>query len=387
MYTSTTLDVRAGTDARLLTVGVEEEFLLLDPATGDVAPVAPQVLALLGGEPSIKHEAMRYQLETNTGVCTTLEEIRSDITRLRGLASDAAAQLGFRLVASGVVPRHLPGLPALTETPRYQALAQRFARLVAGCGTCGCHVHIGIPSRELGVNVLGRLRPWLATLLAISANSPIADGRDTSWASWRYHRWSRWPSAVPPRVWRGVSDYDATILDLIRHGRALDERGVYFHARLSPRYPTVEVRIMDACLTAEDTVLVAALVRALVAAALDEARRGVPIEPLRDSRIASALSAAARGGLQGMGIDPRTGRAVDQRLLTDLLLDHVLDDGLIADMLDRLNERGTGAERQRAMWSQTATPQEFTQFLADATVCTQMEPIAARPPVPAVVPT
>jgi carboxylate-amine ligase len=353
---------------QLLTVGVEEEFLLLDPATGEVAPVAPHVLALLGGEPGIKHEALRYQLETNTGVCKNLGEIHHDITRLRRLASDAAAQCGFLLAASGVVPQRLPGLSALTDDPRYRQLARYFPRLVSGCGTCGCHVHIGIPSRELGVDVLGRLRPWLATLLAISANSPIANGRDTSWASWRYHQWSQWPTAVPPRVWHGTTDYDATVRSLIRQGRALNERGVYFHARLSSRHPTVEVRIMDTGLAAEDTVLFAALVRILIAAALDEARREVPIKPLREDRITAALRAAARGGPLGRAIAPYAGQVVDRHLLTNWLLDHACDDGLTVDLLDRLYERGTGAERQRIMWEQASTPQEFARSLADATL-------------------
>ncbi|HEY9524329.1 MAG TPA: YbdK family carboxylate-amine ligase [Thermopolyspora sp.] len=365
-------DTGAGGDGRVLTFGVEEEFLLLDPATGDVAPVAPRVLSLLD-EPGIKQEAMLYQLETNSGICTTLDELRHDVVFLRRIAADAAARLGFVLVASGVAPRRLPGLSAVTDDPRYRTLARHFGPLMAGCGTCGCHVHVGVPSRELGVYVLGRLRPWLATLLAISANSPIADEQDTSWASWRYYRWSQWPTAVPPRAWHDTSDYDATVRDLIRHGRALDERGVYFHARLSSRYPTVEVRIMDTCLTIDDTVLVAALVRALVAAALDEACRGVPVEPLRDSQITTALSAAACGGLHGTGIDPRTGLAIAQRLLADRCLDRVVDDGPIAGLIDRLDRRGTGADRQRAAWSRAATPQEFARFLAEATVCERLE--------------
>ena len=86
-----------------------------------------------------------------------------------------------------------PGLAAVTGQPRYRELARRYGPVVAQACTCACHMHVGIPSRDLGVQVLARLRPWLAPLLAITANSPIADGHDTGWASWRYLLWSRWP--------------------------------------------------------------------------------------------------------------------------------------------------------------------------------------------------
>ncbi|MER6950309.1 YbdK family carboxylate-amine ligase [Nonomuraea sp. NPDC000554] len=365
MSASPSAEASARSHGELLTLGVEEEFLLLDAATGEVAPVAPQVLTLLGGEPGIKLEFMRYQLETTTGICTTLDEVYRDITRLREITADATAQLGYLLVASGVVPLSVPGLSALTDDPRYGELARRYPLQAAGCGTCACHVHIGIPSRELGVQVLARLRPWLATLLALTANSPIADGRDTSWSSWRYRRWCQWPSAIPPRAWRDVRAYDAAVHNLIRGGRALDERGIYFHARLSPRYPTVEVRIMDACLTSEDTLLAVALVRGLVAAALDEARRGLPVEHC--GRIAAGLASAARHGLDGQVTDPHTGCALRQRDLTNALLNRITDAEPVAQLLDRLHTHGTGAARQRAMWSKAAELREFTRLLAEAT--------------------
>ena len=132
------------------------------------------------------------------------------------------------------------------------------------------------PSRDLGVQVLARLRPWLAPLLAVTANSPIVGGHDTGWASWRYPIQSRWPTAVPPAVWPDAAAYDTAVRRLIGQGAALDERSVCFLARLSPRYPTVEVRVADVCLDAGTAVLLAGLTRALVATALAEARRGTP---------------------------------------------------------------------------------------------------------------
>ena len=189
--------------AGAITLGVEEEFVLLDPSTGATVPAGPDLVRMLGGEPGVQQELMRFQVETGTRVCTGLDDLGRELIRLRRLAAAAAAHLGCRLVASGVAPYPTPGLAALTCQPRYQELARRYGPVVAEAGTCACHVHVGVPSRDLGVQVLARLRPWLAPLLAVTANSPIADGHDTGWASWRYTIQSRWPTAVPPAAVAG----------------------------------------------------------------------------------------------------------------------------------------------------------------------------------------
>ena len=263
--------------AGAITLGVEEEFVLLDPSTGAAVLAGPDLVRMLDGEPGVQQELMRFQVETGTRVCTSLDEAGRELIRLRRLAAAAAAHLGCRLVASGVAPYRTPGLAAITGQPRYQELARRYGPVVAEAGTCGCHVHVGVPSRDLGVQVLARLRPWLAPLLAVTANSPIAGGHDAGWASWRYVIQSRWPTATPPAAWPDAAAYDTAVRRLIGRGAALDERSVYFLARLSPRYPTVEVRVADVCLDAGTAVLLAGLTRALVATALAEARRGTPV--------------------------------------------------------------------------------------------------------------
>jgi carboxylate-amine ligase len=369
-----------------ITLGVEEEFVLLDPSTGATVLAAPDLVRMLGGEPGVQQELMRFQVETATTVCTSLDGLGRELTRLRRLVGDAAARLGCCLVASGVAPFGVPGLAAVTDQPRYQELARRYGPLVANAGTCGGHVHVGVPSRDLGVQVLARLRPWLAPLLAIAVNSPIADGRDTAWASWRYPVWSRWPTATAPQVWPDAAAYDAAVRGLIARGAALDERSVYVFARLSPRYPTVEVRVADVCLDADTTVLVAGLTRALVATALAEARQGTPVAAVSARRVAAALDAAARHGLAGTGVDPFTGQAAAARTLRSRLLDHVGaalsdrgDTQIITGLLHRLDDRGTGADRQRALFASTASAPAFIQAIARATASGCQETTGARP--------
>jgi carboxylate-amine ligase len=359
------------------TLGVEEELLLLDPATGELAPAAPELLALLGHAPWARAELLRFQFEAATDICTTLGQLRAGLAAHRQAAADAAERLGWVLVASGTAPRGTPGLTQLTPSPRYLELARQFpATLVANSGaTCGCHVHVGVASRDLGVQVLNRLRPWLPTLLALSANSPLAGGRDTGWASWRYRLHARWPTARPPPACASAAAYDAVVRHLVRHGAAMDTRSVYFLARLSPRYPTVEVRVADVCLAVEDAVLLAGLVRALVTTAIWEAEARVPVHPAPARRIEAATLAAARHGLDGPGLDPWSGATVAQRSLLDRLLDHVQDalarsgdDQEINTLVGRLDQRGTGAAHQRALQTSRTSPGELAAALAHATL-------------------
>ena len=147
-----------------ITLGVEEEFVLLDPADGTAVLAGPELARMLGGEPGVQQELMRFQVETATRVCTSLEGLGRELARLRRLTADAAASAGCRLVASGIAPYRAPGLAAMTDHPRYRKLARSYGQLVTEAGgACGCHVHVGVPSRDLGVQVLARLRPWLAS--------------------------------------------------------------------------------------------------------------------------------------------------------------------------------------------------------------------------------
>ncbi len=358
-----------------ITFGVEEEFLLLDPTTGSVALAAPDLLRMLDGDPGVQHELMRYQVEIATPVCAGLDEVGRELVRLRRLAAAGAARLGCRLVASGTAPYGTPGLAGLTDDSRYYELARRYGPVVADSGTCGCHIHVGIGSRDLGAQVLARLRPWLPSLLALTANSPIAGGRDTGWASWRYPLQSRWPTATPPALWRDAAAYDATVARLIRRGAAVDKRSVYFLARLSPRYPTVEVRVADVCLDVRTSVLLAGLTRALVATALNETRRGAPIAAAPVPQVKAALAAAARYGLAGPAVDPFSGRAADPRKLLSRLVDYVYpaldergDTGTVTALLRRLNRLTTGAGRQQALFSRAGSARAFVAALAQATL-------------------
>ncbi|NYJ07563.1 carboxylate-amine ligase [Petropleomorpha daqingensis] len=343
-------------DGDVPTVGVEEEFLLLRP-DGRTALVAPDVLAGLRPEVRAQSEFARCQVETTTGVCTELGTVARELAAARRTLAAAAADRGAFLVASGTPPFDAPGLSELTDDPRYRLLVATVPGVTGEEITCAAHVHVAVPSRDLGVAVLGRLRPWLPVLLAMHGNSPLWRGQDTGWASHRFVVQRRWPSFVPPPRCADAGEYDRRIDDLVENRAALDGRGVYFWARLSPRYPTLEIRISDVCLTVEDAVLLTGLCRAAVMTAIADELAGRPVVDLPEPALLAAGSAAARSGPAALVPVPgRDAFAPAAEALDELLsaaapaLEASGDRELLGRLLAGSRSRPSGAERQRALW-------------------------------------
>ncbi len=259
-------------------VGVEEELLLVEPRTGRPSAVAASVLRAAGqhsGEPEmLEHELQQQQLETSTEPRHALDDLGRELRRCRAAAASAARRAGARVAALGTSP--VVAAPELVDKPRYQKMAAEYGLTLAELLTCGCHVHVEIASAEEGVAVLDRVQPWLPPLLALSANSPFWQGLDSAYASFRYQVWGRLPSAGPTGCFGTAQAYHDTIRHMVRTHVLLDTGMVYFDARLSAHYPTVEIRVADVCLRADDAVLIAALARALVETEARAARAGLP---------------------------------------------------------------------------------------------------------------
>ncbi|WP_193614229.1 carboxylate-amine ligase [Nocardioides lijunqiniae] len=349
------------------TVGVEEELLLVDPETRAASPRSQQVLKrfrehgkgqrgdLPGPRAStdeLDQELFRHQLETRTDPATDLTDTLQQLRLARRTAGEAAADVGLALVATGVSPLPLTD-PQVTRNDRYQDMVQTYGEIARTAGTCGMHVHVAISSDEEGVAVIDRITPWLPLVLALTANSPIANGRDTGYASWRSRTWSSWPSAGPTEAFGDLETYRAVSQELIASGAARDPGMLYFDARLAADHPTVEVRVADVCTDPADGVLVAALVRALVERSARSWSDGEPLAPWRSELLRAAHWRAARYGLSGTLVHP-----VDRGLskaedvlrdtvdgLADVLEEHG-DLALVREGVDRVLQ-GTGASRQR----------------------------------------
>ncbi|MFD9879230.1 glutamate--cysteine ligase, partial [[Kitasatospora] papulosa] len=245
---------------------------------------------------------------------------------------------------------------AIGEDERYRWLARRFGLTAQEQLTCGCHVHVSVESDEEGVAVLDRVRSWLPVLLALSGNSPFWQGQDTSYDSYRSRVWGRWPSAGPVELFGSAERYHQQVEDLIGTGVLRDKGMIYFDARLSHRYPTVEFRVADVCLDPADTVLLATLARGLVETAARDWRAGGRPDPVTAGVLRMADWQAARSGMEGRLVHPRTGRPEPAADVAHALLDHVRealeDSGDLTSAqaaLRTLLERGTGARIQREL--------------------------------------
>lgn len=341
-----------------LTLGVEEEFLLVD-AHGRLAASGPEITDAIDTDGvddpdgQVEYELRRCQVEAATKVCTDVEEILTGLRELRDRLAAEAAERGQRLLPSGTAPLADDRQPRFTPDSRYRRMSRDFGELARASLTCACHVHVGIADQESGLRMSAHIRPWLPLLLALGANSPFHAGSDTRYASWRYEMWTRWPSAGPPPPFGSLDDYKSRVDGLLRCGAILDQGMVYWDIRLSEHQPTVEIRIADVMPTVEQAALLAVLVRALAGQAMAE---HPCVQPTQDV-LRGQLWRAARDGLGGQCVDPRSGNLVPAWQLVDALverlapyLDSTGDRDYVTDAVARLRVTGGGAQRQRALF-------------------------------------
>ncbi|MEU8460540.1 glutamate--cysteine ligase [Streptomyces sp. NPDC029003] len=343
----------------MITLGVEEEYLLVDPVSGLPLPLVEDVrrtagLGPLAGQDEVQDELLQAQIEVATPVCWTLDEVGGHLLRLRHALASAAEANGCRIAATGAAPLRGAAPVPVTRTPRYLRMEGAARQLVDEQLICGMHVHVGVPDAATGVAVLNRMRPWLPALLAMSVNSPLWDGRDTGFASWRTIVFGRWPVSGPPPHFDGPADYERRLTALVDSGVIGDRAQVYWQARLSDRYPTVELRCLDVQLRAEDAVMLAGVVRALVATAIAEEKAGrPPVPPAAPESAQAGNWHAARYGLDSALLDPRGPARGGGDVLSSLLrhltpaLEEAGDLRQVGALVHRLRREGTPADRQR----------------------------------------
>jgi carboxylate-amine ligase len=358
-------------------LGVEEEFQLVDAETGELRPhvdaVLPEARESLGEE--VQPELQRSMIEIDTPVCSDLDEVRRELVRLRREVATAAEATGCRIAALGTHPNARWEEQEITGKARYERMAAAYRRLAWDQLICGCHVHVGIADRELAIAALTRLRPWLAPLLALSANSPFWESVDTGYASYRTELWARWPTAGPPGEFASRAEYDALVDALLASGTIRDAGMVYFDVRPSQRFETLEVRVADVGLTVDHAVLLGGLVRALVRTAAEAAQEERPFPRWRPELVRGAHWRAARWGMTAELVSPVTGRPAPARDVVEELLDHVRpaleasgDLEEVIAMADQVHTEGTGAERQRAAYARRWTFDDVIAMAVEATV-------------------
>jgi carboxylate-amine ligase len=356
------------------TLGVEEEFCIVDAETGALRPQAEDVVPLakdlLGDQ--VEAELNRSQIETGTKVCETLGEVRAELERLRRLLREAAGQAGCTVMSAGTHPTAVAAEDSdiNPSKERYRRLEREYQAVAREQLVNGSHVHVGIADRDLAVDVLDRVRPWLPAVVALAANSPFWAGTDSGYASYRTEVWARWPLTGTPERLASRAEYDRLVADLQAVEALPDATFLYWDVRPSARYETLEFRATDACLGVDEAVMVAGLCRALVRTAAAAAEEGAPPPPLRRELYEAARWRAARYGVDGELVDlaeRTTAPAVDvvQALLAHLrpALEEDGDWEEVGAILDRVLHGGNGAVRQRAAFARRGDLDDVLQLL------------------------
>jgi glutamate---cysteine ligase / carboxylate-amine ligase len=369
-----------GTDGsvsdRDFTIGMEEEFLLVDAETGALRPRIEALLepARKAAGDAVDMELHRSQLEIQTSVCASLAELRAGLVKLRRQMMAVAEQAGTRIAATATHPfsswRDDPAV-----SPKYDVLERDYQQLAREQLICGCHVHVGVEDPELAIATMNRVRPWLTPILALSGNSPYWEGNDTGYASYRTELWRRWPMAGTPEPFSSRAEYDAVVEVLHATGSIDDHARIYWDVRPSARFPTLEFRVTDVCLSVDEAVMVAGLVRALTRAAYEQAVAGEPVPDVRRELLRAATWRAARHGLSADLIDTIEERALPAREVVERFLAFLRpalmadgDHDEVCELVETTLSRGTGADRQRAVFARRGRLEDVVDFVVTETV-------------------
>ncbi|HUH14189.1 MAG TPA: YbdK family carboxylate-amine ligase [Longimicrobiales bacterium] len=343
------------------TVGVEEEYQVVDPESGGLRDGAQEVLAADWTD-AVRAEIHRSTIEVASSVCASATEMAEELARMRTAAAAVAASVGLGIAAAGLHPFSRWQGRQRTPGRRYEEIEQRYGRLSQDEHNFGMHVHVGIPEDGDRIGILNGVRAYLPHLLALSASSPFHEGADSGFSSFRMILWRRWPvSSVPPRF-DSEREYTRFLELFLRSGALADKGTIYWSARLHGRYPTLELRVTDVCPRMEDAAAIVALCRALVAAL---AEGTLPCEPpaglsasVEREVIATNEWRAARWGVKAELVDAEQDGPRPLRDSLRELVERVgptaerLGDGELLEGIEVVLRRGNGADRLRALMAE-----------------------------------
>jgi glutamate---cysteine ligase / carboxylate-amine ligase len=249
------------------TLGIEEEYFLVDRATRDVAGDPPPEMlaeceALLAGQ--VSPEFLRSQIEVGTRVCASLAGARADLRHLRRTVAEVASRHGLAPVAAGTHPFARWDAQKTTERRRYADLRDDLQGVGRRLAICGLHVHIGIPDDELRIDLLNQASYFLPHLLALSTSSPFWGGEDTGLKSYRLAVFDELPRTGMPERFDSWCEYRRHVEILKGAGLIEDATKLWWDLRPSERFPTLEMRIADSCTTLQDSLSIAALFRCVL---------------------------------------------------------------------------------------------------------------------------
>ncbi|MEO5953183.1 MAG: carboxylate-amine ligase [Chloroflexia bacterium] len=361
---------------KMFTLGVEEEFQIVDPSTRDLRPHVEQMLA--SGDPifteNIKREMIQSMVETVSPICQNVEEARSQIVKLRSGLGELAQRSGLAIVAAGAHPFSHWQSQLITEHDRYKMLEEDLQDVVRSILIFGLHVHVGIPDRDLLIEIMNEARYFLPHMLALSSNSPFWQGRVTGLKSYRTIVWQQFPRTGIPSTFNSWADFEGFVNLLIKTNCIDNGKKIWWDLRPHPYFSTLEFRVCDMPTTVNDAVMLVGLFQAIVAKLYKLRKSNVGFRLYDRALIMENKWRAARYGIDGMLIDFGKREEVPMRLLAEELLefvDDVVDELGSRQAVEHLNtvlKIGTGADRQLDVFRKTGEMNAVVDYLIEATL-------------------
>lgn len=380
-------------DDLTITLGVEEEFFLVDPDTRDLL-VDPDPLIFATckanqGPHKVVHEFLRSQIETATRVCTSVRDMRAALLETRRVIMDGAAQYGAAALAMSTHPFAAWDKQLSTPSDRYDAFANTFQESVRRLLVSGMHIHAGFGDPESRIRVMTALRRYLPVFNALSASSPFGGGRETGFKCGRLNLLGALPRTSMPRDLYSKAEFDDLVQNYLRMEFISDGSELWWDIRPSHAYPTVELRICDICPRLEDTLGIVALYASLVRWLLRQDRKGaLPPEPPTEI-IEENVWLAQRYGVVAFLGDTKKGGRVDIADMVTRLVDKLSDDaealGCAHELWHTLTiiREGASADRQincyRLNLLDGASAEEALRAVVDMTLAETTAGVAKAP--------
>jgi carboxylate-amine ligase len=345
----------------LFTLGIEEEFQTIDPVTRELRSHMSKIVE--GGQITlherVKEEMHQAVVEVGTNICHNIQEARAEVTELRKHIIELADQQNLKVAAAGTHPFSDWQDQLITPNERYDALIDEMRDVARGNLIFGLHVHVGIESRQEGIQILNAVRYFLPHIYALSTNSPFWCGRNTGFKSYRSKVFDKFPRTGIPDFFASANEYDEYIKLLVKTNCIDNGKKIWWDIRLHPYFDTIEFRICDIPMRIDETICIAALIQALVAKMHKLMKQNLSFRPYRKVLINENKWRAARYGIHGKLIDFGKQEEVPYRDLCGELLDFV--DDVLDDLgsrkeveyINQILDHGTGADRQLAIFEQT----------------------------------
>ncbi|MCC7159434.1 MAG: carboxylate-amine ligase [Ignavibacteria bacterium] len=345
----------------IFTLGIEEEFQLVDPESRALVSHMQQIVdsGKVFLKEKIKPEMHASVVEVGTKVCRNIHEAKEEVFSLRSDLAKLAKEAGFRIAAAGTHPFTHWNDVTITDHPRYHEIIKEMQEAARANLIFGLHVHVGLPNREVGIQIMNAVRYFIPHIFALSTNSPFWLGRNTGFKSYRVKVFDKFPRTGIPDYYDTVTEFDNYVNLLIKTNCIDNGKKIWYDIRLHPYFNTLEFRMCDIPMRVDETICLAAIMQAVVVKLYKLMRQNLGFRIYRRALINENKWRAARYGIEGKLIDFGKQEEVDFKILAMELVSFISD---VVDDLgswDEVNyilkmmQNGTGADRQLKVWDGT----------------------------------